>query len=349
MEGKIYISGLIGTLENEKGVELIDVIQQVKAQPEATSFTVYIDSDGGVVDTGFEIYNYLKSLKAPIKTIGSGIVASIATVIFMSGDIRILRPGTNFMIHNPLGGIEYGTANEILSYGEMLKSVQGNLVSFYTKQLNVTEEAIQPLLDHESWLNIDQCMALGFITQNDLPMVARAYINLNDKSMTEKDKSWFETLISSIVNKATAKPAIAMTVTDADGVIIEFPELADGDTPKVGDKANVAGEPANGTYLVGDINHVFENGELIEIMEAGDNSEEVAALKAENEALKEQLATSQNRLEVLVSDVTNLKKKITSRLEVNGKNNPPKKEDVVHDEPVNRLSGVAAKIKQLNN
>ena len=351
MEANIHITGLIGKFPGEKGIELIDIIEQVRSQPGATSYNVYINSQGGYVDTGFEIHDYLKSLKAPVKTIGISMVASIATVIFMAGDERVIKPGTQFMIHLPMVTIENGTANEIKSYAEELKKTEDKIVDFYKKATDTTDEAIRPLLAKETWLTPEQCLSLGFSTQNALPMVACAYINLNDKSMTEKDKSWFETLISSIVNKATAKPAIAMTVTDADGVIIEFPELADGDTPKVGDKAIVAGEPANGNYLVGDVNHVFENGVLTEIVEVAvvDNAEEFAALKAENEALKEQLATSQNKLETLVSDVTNLKKQITSRLDVNAKSNPPKKDDVVHGEPVNRLSGVAAKLKQLNN
>src|SRR5690625_5103242 len=88
MNGNIYINGLIGTRLNEKGeveekgVELLDVILQVKNQPKAESFTVYINSPGGYVDVGFEIHDYLKSLGKPIKTVGQGMVASIATVIF---------------------------------------------------------------------------------------------------------------------------------------------------------------------------------------------------------------------------------------------------------------------------
>jgi ATP-dependent protease ClpP protease subunit len=85
MEGIIYINGQIGSTPTEKGVELIDIIQQVKAQEGALSFRVHINSEGGVVDTGFDIFNYLKSLQLPITTVGSGLVASIATVIFMAG------------------------------------------------------------------------------------------------------------------------------------------------------------------------------------------------------------------------------------------------------------------------
>src|SRR5690554_1118295 len=109
MTGKIYINGLIGSDEREKGVELVDVIAQVRKQPNASSFNVYINSEGGSLNIGFDIYNYLKSLGLPITTIGTGMVASIATVIFMAGQKRVVTPGTRFMIHFPMGGVKDAT------------------------------------------------------------------------------------------------------------------------------------------------------------------------------------------------------------------------------------------------
>lgn len=92
MIGKIYITGTIGDFEEDgkvvPGINLIDIVGQVKAQPEATSFDVFINSEGGYVHIGFDILNYLRSLGKPITTIGTGIVASIATVIFMAGTQR---------------------------------------------------------------------------------------------------------------------------------------------------------------------------------------------------------------------------------------------------------------------
>ena len=93
MTGNIYISGQIGTFDGTPGTELIDIVSQVKSQPKATAFNVHINSEGGLVDVGFDIYNYLKSLGKPITTIGSGIVASIATVIFMAGTKWLMFSG----------------------------------------------------------------------------------------------------------------------------------------------------------------------------------------------------------------------------------------------------------------
>jgi ATP-dependent protease ClpP protease subunit len=317
MEGNIYITGLIGSMPMEIGVELIDVIQQVKKQPEATSFNVHINSEGGVVDTGFDIYNYLKSLNLPITTIGSGLVASIATVIFMAGNSRILRDNTQFMIHLPMGEVG-GTADEIENYVTSVRQAEKRLIDFYKKEINTTEEAIRPLLVNETWLTNEQALSLGFSTQANLPMVAKAYFNTNtnNNKMTKEDKGFFTELINKILNKG--QKIVNLDLTDANGVIVNFPDLMEGDIPKLGDSATVDGKPAEGDYLIDGITHVFVGGKITDIIEPMEDDADMQALKAENESLKEQLATSISNYDTIVNDVVSLKKQITSRFEFDG-------------------------------
>jgi ATP-dependent protease ClpP protease subunit len=350
MEGNIYINGLIGSMPDEKGMELIDVIQQVKKQPEATSFSVHINSEGGVVDTGFDIYNYIKSLQLPIKTIGSGIVASIATVVFMSGDTRVLRENTKFMIHLPTGGIDVGTADEIEEYARYVRGAEKNLIDFYKNAIGTTPEAIKPLLHNETWLSNEQALTLGFTTQHDLPMVAKAYFNLNtDNKMNHADKTWIEGLFNKVLGKKTIKN---LTTTDADGKIIDFPDLAEDATPGVGDKATFDGNPAEGDFLMPDgRTFVFVKGELTEIKEVEEpdaSTEEMEALRAENEQLKTQLSTATTNFKKLETSVVDLKKQITSRFEVEDKKNP-KKDEPATGEVTNRALGLSDKIKNLKN
>jgi ATP-dependent Clp protease protease subunit len=338
MEGNIYITGLIGSMPLEVGVELIDVIQQVKKQPQATSFTVHINSEGGVVDTGFDIYNYLRSLQLPIKTVGSGLVASIATVIFMAGDTRILREGTQFMIHLPMGGAE-GTADQVEAYANEIRNAEKKLIDFYKKATNTTDEAIRPLLVNETWLTNDQAINLGFATIENLPMVAVAYFKsnstINTNKMTKEDKSFIENLFAPVL-ALIKKPIVNITVTDADGIVIDFAELVEGDIPKVDDVATIDGNPADGEFLMPDGSAiVFAAGVVVEVKEAAaegaDGSEDMQALKDENARLQQELLTANasneaNELAVanLEKEVVNIKKQITSKLDVESKKEPAK-------------------------
>ena len=332
MEGNIYITGLIGDMPLEKGVELIDIITQVKKQPEATSFNVHINSEGGVVDTGFDIYNYLKSLNLPLKTIGSGLVASIATVIFMAGDTRVLRENTNFMIHLPMGGVD-GTADEIEDYAKEVRTVEDRLVKFYSEKVNIDKEAIRPLLKNETWLDGVKALELGFSNQTDLPMVAKAYLNLNTNNMTKEDKSWIESGFEKIMNLLGKSEITNIMVTDANGAMLDFAEIEDGQEIVVGSIATVDGAPAEGEYVMPDgVTFVFAAGELTEIVEAegGDETEDMQAqldaLRLENEQLKTAKLDANTEVEAqkqlvvnLTKEVKEFKKQITSRFDFDSK------------------------------
>jgi ATP-dependent Clp endopeptidase proteolytic subunit ClpP len=352
MEGNIYITGLIGNMGNEIGVELIDVISQVKKQPQATSFNVHINSEGGVVDTGFDIYNYLKTLNLPIKTIGSGLVASIATVIFMAGDTRVLRENTNFMIHLPMGGVD-GTADEIEDYAKEVRVVEDKLVKFYSEKVNLDKEAIRPLLKNETWLDGVKALELGFSNQSDLPMVAKAYLNLNTNNMTKDDKNWIDSGFEKIMN-LLKKDVANIMVQDANGVTIDFAEIEEGQEITVGAIATADGVPAEGSFVMPDgKTFVFVSGELTEIVEEEASTEDdmeaqLDALRLENEQLKTAKVETETELETqkelvinLTKEVTDFKTQITSRFEVE-----TKKEK---DEVVNELSPALKALKKLKN
>ena len=143
MVGKVFISGLIGSIEDEKGLELIDVIQQVKSQPDSTSYDVYFtETPGGRVDVGDDIYNYLYSLNQtkPVTTIAKGLCASISTKIFMAGGRRVIYEDCEFMIHLPMLSANYLNSNELEEATEEMKQLDKEMVDFYSKTTGTEKE-----------------------------------------------------------------------------------------------------------------------------------------------------------------------------------------------------------------
>jgi len=335
MTGKININGQIGSFDNITGVELIDVISQVKAQPNATGFNVYINSEGGLVDVGFDIHNYLKALGKPINTIGSGMVASIATVIFMAGARRQILPNTQFMIHNPFGAAQ-GNADDLKVYLSELQKVEKQILDFYKSSLNLEDEALVPLLRNETWLTQDQLNVLGFVNSEPLKIEAKAVFKINNKNemnMTEQDKSWIESTFNALLAKFQKKP-IAKMVQDSTGVTLDFAELGEDEPITVGAMATVEGAPADGEYVMpSGETYVFTAGELTEIVAAEGDNEEMADLKRKLEEANAALEAKNSESSVLETenkelkaknleiekDVKAFKAQITSKFEGGGK------------------------------
>lgn len=357
MNKAIYINGVIGSTETEKGVELLDVVAQVNSAPEATAYDVYINSEGGFVDVGFDIYNYLRSIGKPITTIGTGVVASIATVIFLAGDTRKVTAGTQFMIHNPwLDGVQ-GNASELESFAADLKKIEKKLTDHYKSILNVSDEVISPLLRDETYLTEEQLQTLNFVNVTEpYRSVAKAYFKPvnNMSTLTEKDKNWISDLFTKALGKFRAK---AKMVTDATGVEIVFADLADDGQVEVGMTATANGTAANGEYVMpSGETYVFEAGTLTEIkMPEGDDSE-IEALKKENQELKDKLAQAEAsaqdaaaKVEAVSKDAQNeilaLKRAVNEKIGVTTPNDPPQNRKPADNNSDNRFKGKAEAVR----
>ena len=268
--GTIYILDEIGRRDG-KGIGLKDIVSQAKAQPEATAFKVKIESNGGNVNVGYDIYDYLKSLRVPITTEAIGMVASIATIIFLAGDERVMLPGSSLMIHNPWlkaqGGFE---ANDLIALGTDMKKREDKMVKFYSKHTGNTKEAISPLMRDETSITPDEAIELGFATSKVEEMAEPlAYINLNKVKMSEKkDAKTILKLLGEALGLSSEPEIKNLKLKTATGTELVFADLDETTVVALGSKGQLEGKPAIGEVLManGDT-FVFDNGALAKIIE----------------------------------------------------------------------------------
>lgn len=336
MKGVININGDIGSFDWDgdevKGVSLTDVIAQVKKQKDATSFDVFINSKGGSVKVGMDIYNYLKSLPQPITTIGQGVVASIATVIFMAGDVRKIEKNVAFMIHLP-SGMVHGTSEEIAAYSKLVEKVEGEMIELYMKGLDLDKDTVKALLEDETWLNEEQLTALGVITEQPENIIAKLYIgeelkiNSKKRKMSTNKKSLIDQIKALINGNVTAK-----IVFDANNAEINFFELAEDAVPVEGDMATVDGEPAEGSYTMTDGSvYNFEAGALVSIT-MPEEEVTVEELQTELEETMAKLSQTQAELATIKASLSVTKKTLQEKETILAKIASMKAEDFEEEE-----------------
>lgn len=211
-QGHIYIHGNIGTYTNEKGVEikgveLLDLIAQVKSQPKSTAFLAHIGSPGGLVDAGNQMYDYLMSLKAAgigLDTISDSYidtetgepkagVGSIATKLFLSGTNRTIIEGHEFFIHNPWTQIT-GDTVRVKAELKGLEQTETELRSFYQQHTTVTEAGLKGLMDNETAMPADMAVKLGFATRKVATQKIKAFAQLNNNNMSKETATFGQKL-----------------------------------------------------------------------------------------------------------------------------------------------------------
>jgi ATP-dependent Clp protease protease subunit len=101
-EATINIYGDIASWAWEELGEMSSNIlsKQLESLGDVSKINVYINSYGGEVAEGLAIYNALRRHNAKVITYCDGFACSIASVIFMAGDERVMNEASLLMIHN---------------------------------------------------------------------------------------------------------------------------------------------------------------------------------------------------------------------------------------------------------
>lgn len=155
------------------------------ADLDVDTINVHISSYGGEVQEGLAIYNALKQHKAKIKTYCDGFACSIASVIFMAGEERIMSNASLLMIHNPWTYTE-GNAQELRKKADDLDKMAQASVNAYMNHVDISEEEVKKLLDEETWLTPTEALEYGFASSVTGAEPQAKYSQSVRKSITQK-------------------------------------------------------------------------------------------------------------------------------------------------------------------
>lgn len=144
-------------------VSAVSLSKQLAEIGDVSKINVYINSYGGEVAEGLAIYNALKRHKAKVVTYCDGFAASIASVIFMAGDERVMNDSSLLMIHNAWSWAE-GNADQLRKQAEDLEKITQASVTAYKTHSTLTEKQIKDLMDNETWILPEEALSYGFAT-----------------------------------------------------------------------------------------------------------------------------------------------------------------------------------------
>lgn len=123
---------------------------------------VSINSPGGDVFAGFEIYNMLAERKGGTTVRVVGIAASAASYIAMAADPGRLQMSraSMMMIHNPWAAVQ-GNAQELRRNAEVLDEIGAIMEDIYMQRATCEREKLRDMLAHERYLSPTEAMENG--------------------------------------------------------------------------------------------------------------------------------------------------------------------------------------------
>lgn len=141
--------------------KVIDLINQAKNNED---LEVEINSGGGSVFAGSEIYTALKSYGGKVITKVVGLAASAASVVTMAGDVILISPTGQIMIHNASGGFG-GDYRDMEKGAEILKNVNATISNAYRIKTGLSNEELLDMMNKETWLTPQQALEKKFVDE----------------------------------------------------------------------------------------------------------------------------------------------------------------------------------------
>lgn len=129
--------------------------------PENAEITVTINSAGGDVFAGSEIYTLLKSYKGNVTVDVYGIAASAAATIAVAGDTVRMSPTSMLMIHNPSTQTQ-GDQNEHRKNAETLDKVTDAIANAYVSKTGKSIQDIKDLMSKTTYMTAQQAVEQSF-------------------------------------------------------------------------------------------------------------------------------------------------------------------------------------------
>lgn len=126
---------LIGEVNSESVNSLISQIRYLAREEPGKEITIYINSPGGEVSSGLALYDVMKAVKCPIRTVCVGTAASMGAVLFAAGDRRDMLPHAQLMIHDPLISRTGGNALSLKTISDSLmrtREITGQILARHT-------------------------------------------------------------------------------------------------------------------------------------------------------------------------------------------------------------------------
>ncbi|RQW12126.1 Clp protease ClpP [Paenibacillus rhizophilus] len=168
---KVTIKGVIVSNDDYEiyqwfGIEAVSpnqVAEQISSA-NGEALEVDINSGGGDVYAGSEIYTALKEYKGDVTTRIVGVAASAASVAAMGGRKVMISPTAQMMIHN-VSSVSRGDYRDHQHESDVIKNYNKSIANAYILKSGLSEAEILDLMDKESWFTAQQALEKGLVDE----------------------------------------------------------------------------------------------------------------------------------------------------------------------------------------
>ena len=152
---------LVGEVDAESVNALIRQLRWLQREDPEGEITLYINSPGGSVDSGMALYDVMQAISCPVRTVCVGLAASMAALLFVSGDRRDMLPHSRVMIHDPLITQTGGSALRLKAVSDDLMETRQIIANVIAEHSGKTMEEVLAKTATDSYFRAEEAVEFG--------------------------------------------------------------------------------------------------------------------------------------------------------------------------------------------
>jgi len=155
---------LSGEVNDQVASSIVAQMLFLEAQDPDKDIYFYINSPGGVITSGFSIYDTMNYIKPDIVTICIGQAASMGAFLLSSGTKgkRYALPNARIMIHQPSGGAQ-GQSTDIQIQAQEIQRLKDKLNEILAEQTGKTVKRLEKDTERDNYMSTEEAAEYGLI------------------------------------------------------------------------------------------------------------------------------------------------------------------------------------------
>ncbi|WP_206420441.1 ClpP family protease [Lacinutrix jangbogonensis] len=159
-ERKVFLWGMV---DDKSAKHVVDRLLYLDSL-ETKDITLYINSPGGYVTSGFAMYDTIKSLKSDVSTVCTGLAASMGSILLSVGTKgkRFIQPHARVMIHQPSGGAR-GQASDIEITAQEIVKTKELSAHILADNCGQTYDKVLKDFNRDHWMGAEESKEYGIV------------------------------------------------------------------------------------------------------------------------------------------------------------------------------------------
>jgi ATP-dependent Clp protease protease subunit len=151
-----------GPVNDKMYRQVVSRLSYLEMKDAKAEITVLVNSPGGSADSGFAIYDAMRFISCPVRTIVNGLCASAGVLIYLGGTKgrRFTMPNSRFLLHQP-STTAMGQASDMEITAQEILRTRKRYAAIVANEIGSNTEKVQSDSNRDFWLTAEEAVKYG--------------------------------------------------------------------------------------------------------------------------------------------------------------------------------------------